>query len=139
MLRTPVEKAAYLRTLQEYTISPQLRQVANVAGVDAIGGYAKQYGVEPDPMKLVGYGLSFSDLIDALEAGNVAQGAKYIETAGEALQVRASGLLTGVEDIAGIVIGESDGVPGPRVRRRRPSASAARSATARPASTARRR
>ncbi len=111
VLRTPVEKAAYLRTLQEYTISPQLRQVANVAGVDAIGGYEKQYGVEPDPMKLVGYGLSFADLIDALEAGNVAQGAKYIETAGEALQVRASGLLTGVEDIAGIVIGESDGVP----------------------------
>ena len=111
VLRTPVEKAAYLRTLQEYTISPQLRQVANVAGVDAIGGYAKQYGVEPDPMKLVAYGLSFRDLIDALEAGNVAQGAKYIETAGEALQVRASGLLTGVEDIAGVVIGEDDGVP----------------------------
>ena len=111
VLRTPVEKAAYLRTLQEYTIAPQLRQVANVAGVDAIGGYVKQYGVEPDPMKLVGYGLSFSDLIDALEAGNVAQGAKYIETAGEALQVRASGLLTGVEDLAGIVIGEDEGVP----------------------------
>ena len=111
VLRTPMEKAAYLRTLQEYTISPQLRQVANVAGVDAIGGYEKQYGVEPDPMKLMAYGLSFADLIDALEAGNVAQGAKYIETAGEALQVRASGLLTGVEDIAGIVIGESDGVP----------------------------
>ena len=111
VLQTPVEKAAYLRTLQEYTISPQLRQVANVAGVDAIGGYEKQYGVEPDPMKLMAYGLSFTDLLDALEAGNVAQGAKYIETAGEALQVRASGLLTGVEDIAGIVIGESDGVP----------------------------
>ena len=110
-LRTPVELAAYLRTLQEYTIAPQLRQVANVAGVDAIGGYAKQYGVEPDPMKLVGYGLSFGDLIDALEAGNVAQGAKYIETAGEALQVRASGLLTSIDDIAGIVIGERAGVP----------------------------
>ena len=111
VLRTAVEKAAYLRTLQEYTIAPQLRQIANVAGVDAIGGYAKQYGVEPDPMKLVAHGLSFSNLIDALEAGNVAQGAKYIETAGEALQVRASGLLNGVEDLAGIVIGQHEGVP----------------------------
>lgn len=110
-LRTPVEKAAYLRTLQEYTIAPQLRQVPNVAGVDAIGGYEKQYGVEPDPMKLMAFGLSFGDLIEALEAGNVAQGAKYIETGGEALQVRASGLLTGLEDIAGIVVGEHNGVP----------------------------
>ena len=63
-LASDVEKAAYLRTLQEYTIAPQLRQVDAVAGVDAIGGYVKQYAVEPDPMKLVSYGLSFGDLIE---------------------------------------------------------------------------
>ena len=110
-LTTDVEKAAYLRTLQEYTIAPQLRQVNDVAGVDAIGGYVKQYGVEPDPMKLVSYGLTFGDLIDALEGNNAAVGAKYIEQNGEALQVRASGLLTTLDEIEGIVIGESGGVP----------------------------
>ncbi len=110
-LATDVEQAAYLQTLQVFTIAPQLRQVDQVAGVDFIGGYAKQYSVEPDPMKLVSYGLSFGDLIEALEANNVAQGAKYIEENGEAYQVRASGLLTSIEEIEGIVIGESGGVP----------------------------
>ena len=110
-LRSPVEKASYLRTLQDWVISPQLRQVPGVAGVDAIGGYEKRYGVEPDPMKLVARGLTFGDLVDALERNNAARGAGYVEVNGEALQVRASGLLTGSDDVAGIVIAESDGVP----------------------------
>jgi cobalt-zinc-cadmium resistance protein CzcA len=110
-LATPVEKAAYLRTLQDYLIAPQLRQVRDVAGVDSIGGYEKQFAVEPDPMKLVSYGLSFGDLIEALEANNAAVGAKYIEQNGEAYQVRASGLLGSIEEVEGIVVGQTGGVP----------------------------
>ncbi|MEX0745780.1 MAG: CusA/CzcA family heavy metal efflux RND transporter [Phycisphaeraceae bacterium] len=110
-LRTRVEKAAYLRTLQEYTLAPQLRQVEDVAGVDAIGGYKKQYTVMPDPMRLVSYGLTFNDLIEALEANNTAVGAKYIQDRGEAYQVRASGLLQTLDDIRRIVIGHSGGTP----------------------------
>ena len=110
-LETQVEKAAYLRTLQEYTIAPQLRQVEDVAGVDAIGGYVKQYAVMPDPMKLVSYGLTFGDLTQALEANNTAIGAKYIEDNGEAYQVRASGLLHTIPEIRNIVVGESGNVP----------------------------
>ena len=110
-LVTDVEKAAYLRTIQEYVIAPQLRQVKDVAGVDSIGGYEKQYTVEPDPMKLISYGLSFADLIEALEANNAAAGAKYIEENGEAYQVRASGLLGSIEEIRQIVVGVAGGVP----------------------------
>ena len=110
-LRTPVEKAAYLRTLQEFTIAPQLRQVHDLAGVDSIGGYAKQYSVEPDPMRLMSYGLTFGDVIEALEANNQSRGAMYIEEGGEAYQVRAAGLLETLDDIRGIVIGERGGIP----------------------------
>ncbi|MEE9403918.1 MAG: CusA/CzcA family heavy metal efflux RND transporter [Algisphaera sp.] len=110
-LASQVEKAAYLRTLQEFTIAPQLRHVDNVAGVDSIGGYVKQYAVEPDPMKLVSHGLTFGDLIRALENNNAAQGAKYIEQHGEALQVRVGGLLKNQAQIAAIVIGQSNGTP----------------------------
>src|SRR5205823_810243 len=52
-LTTALEKAAYLRTVQDWIIRPQLREVRGVAGVDALGGYEKQYHVQPDPMKLV--------------------------------------------------------------------------------------
>ena len=57
--RRDVELAAYLRTVQDWIIRPQLKGVKDVAGVDAIGGYVKQYHVQPDPMKLVSYGLTF--------------------------------------------------------------------------------
>jgi cobalt-zinc-cadmium resistance protein CzcA len=58
-LTTEVELAAYLREVQDWIIRPQLKGVKDVAGVDAIGGYVKQYHVQPDPMKLVSYGLTF--------------------------------------------------------------------------------
>ena len=41
--------AAYLRTVQDWIIRPQLKGVPGVAGVDSIGGYVKQYQVQPDP------------------------------------------------------------------------------------------
>ncbi len=43
------ERLAYLRTVQEWVVSPQLRTVAGVAGVDTIGGFERQFLVQPDP------------------------------------------------------------------------------------------
>src|SRR4030095_16561455 len=81
-LATDIERAAYLRTVQDWIIRPQLKGVKDVAGVDAIGGYVKQYHVQPDPMKLVSYGFTFGDVIEALEKNNVSAGAGYIEQKG---------------------------------------------------------
>lgn len=110
-LATPLEKAAYLRTVQDWIIRPQLKGIAGVAGVDAIGGYVKEYHVEPDPQKLIGYGLTFSDLIEALEKNNASTGAGYIEHKGEAYLVRASGRINTADQIANIVIGTREGTP----------------------------
>jgi len=110
-LRTAVERAAYLRTVQDWIIRPQLKSVPGVAGVDSIGGYVKQYQVRPDPQKLVGYGLTFHDVIEALERNNVSTGAGFVEHLGEAYVVRASGRIERVEQIAPIVIATREGVP----------------------------
>ncbi|MEX0774920.1 MAG: CusA/CzcA family heavy metal efflux RND transporter [Phycisphaeraceae bacterium] len=110
-LTNEVERAAYLRTVQEWIIAPQLKNVTGVAGVDAIGGYEKQYHVQPDPMKLISYGLTFHNVIEALERNNVATGAGYIEHKGEAYNVRALGLLENAGQIADIVVGERQGTP----------------------------
>jgi cobalt-zinc-cadmium resistance protein CzcA len=90
-LDTALEQVAYLREVQDWIIRPQLRRVRDVAGVDAIGGYVKQYQVEPDPLKLVSRGLTFADVISALEANNLSTGAGYVEHRGEAYVVRATG------------------------------------------------
>ncbi len=110
-LQTEVELAAYLRTLQDWLVKPQLRTVKDVAGVDTIGGYEKQYLVQPDPMKLVSYGLTMGDLVEALERNNASTGAGFIEHQGEALNVRADGRVRTSDDIGSIVLGSKDGTP----------------------------
>jgi heavy metal efflux system protein len=111
LLRSDVEKAAYLRTIQDWVIRPQIKSVVGVAGVDAIGGYVKQYHVQPDPRKLVAYGLTFHDLLEALERNNLSTGAGYIEHNGESYLVRATGRVEQPEQIASIVVGERRGTP----------------------------
>jgi cobalt-zinc-cadmium resistance protein CzcA len=110
-LGTPVEKASYLRTVQDWIIRPQIKAVKGIAGVDAIGGYVKQYHVQPDPRRLVAHGLTFADVLDALEKNNLSTGAGYIEDRGEAYLVRATGRIERPEQIAGLVIGERRGRP----------------------------
>ncbi len=110
-LTNELERAAYLREVQDWIIRPQLRGVAGVAGVDAIGGYVKQYHVQPDPMKLVSYGLTFGDVIEALERNNVSIGAGYVEHKGESYLVRATGRIETPEQIEEISVGSRGGVP----------------------------
>jgi cobalt-zinc-cadmium resistance protein CzcA len=110
-LTNAFERATYLRTVQDWIIRPQLKGLEGIAGVDAIGGYVKQYHVQPDPMQLVAYGLTFHDLIEALEHNNVSTGAGYIEHQGEAYVVRADSRITNEEQIASIVVGTHQGIP----------------------------
>lgn len=110
-LADAVSQAAYLRTVQDWIIRPQLRTVKGVAGVDSIGGYEKQYLVEPDPAKLAAYGVSYADLGKALEAANLSVGANFIQRAGEAYLVRADARVRRLDEIAEAVIATRGGVP----------------------------
>ena len=67
-----------LRAIQDWIVRPQLRSVPGVTEVNSIGGYEKLYQVSPDPAKLVGYGLSFRDVLEALAANNANAGGGYI-------------------------------------------------------------
>jgi cobalt-zinc-cadmium resistance protein CzcA len=110
-LETEVAQAAYLRTIQDWIVAPLMRSTRGVAGVDSIGGYEKKYLVQPDPQRLIGYGLSFKELINALEAANLAEGANFVDRAGEALLARVDARLGSIEDIEQAVIATRDGVP----------------------------
>ena len=106
-----VAQAGYLRTVQDWIIRPQLRTVDGVAGIDSIGGYAKQYVVEPDPAKLAAYGISYTALAKALEAANLSVGANFVERAGEAYLVRADARVRDLDEIESAVIATRGAVP----------------------------
>ncbi|QOJ31400.1 MAG: CusA/CzcA family heavy metal efflux RND transporter [Gammaproteobacteria bacterium] len=100
-----------LRSLQDWVIRPQLLQVEGVTEVNSIGGFAKQFHVQPDPARLLAFGLTFKDLAEALERNNANQGAGYLERNKEQLLVRIPGQLSGLQDIGELVIATRDGLP----------------------------
>jgi cobalt-zinc-cadmium resistance protein CzcA len=111
LLEGEIEKSAYLRTVQDWIIRPQVKMVTGVAGVDSIGGYVKQYQVNPDAAKLIALGLTFADVARAVEANNVSRGARYIERNGEGIVVRSGGRLENIEELGAVVVTTRGGVP----------------------------
>ncbi|HQK89480.1 MAG TPA: efflux RND transporter permease subunit, partial [Acidobacteriota bacterium] len=85
------DQLAYLRTVQEWVVSPQLRTVPGVAGVDTIGGFERQFLVQPDPARLVAYGVTLPEILAALERNNASVGAGTIDQGGESYVVRSEG------------------------------------------------
>jgi len=100
-----------LRTIQDWIIKPQLRNIPGVTEVNSIGGYDKQFHVTPDPGKLIAHGLTFGDLLRALAENNSNVGAGYIERSGEQYLIRAPGQVSSASDIEQIILSNHDGVP----------------------------
>ncbi|MBN9246833.1 MAG: CusA/CzcA family heavy metal efflux RND transporter, partial [Hyphomicrobium sp.] len=109
-LTTEIERAAYLRTVQDWIIRPQMITVPGIAGIDVIGGFEKHYLVQPDPARLTALNLSFSDVAQALEQNNVNRGAGYVEKNGEGFAVISIGRLPTPEQISNTVITTRNGV-----------------------------
>src|SRR5258707_828560 len=110
-LSDEVARLAFLRTVQDWILKPQLKTVPGVADIDSLGGYEKQYVVEPDATSLVSYGLSYSDIAKALEAANLAVGANYIQRAGEAYVARVDARIHSMDEIGYAVVATPGGVP----------------------------
>lgn len=103
--------ATALRTLQDWVIRPQLRLVPGVTEVNTIGGYEKQFHVTPDPARLLAFGLTFDDVVNALEKNNANVGAGYIERNGEQYLIRSPGQVADIPAIERIIVAHRDGVP----------------------------
>lgn len=110
-LTDEVSRLAYLRTVQDWIIRPQIRGVDGIAGVDSIGGYEKQFVVQPNPGQLAAYGVSFTELAEALEKANLSVGANFIQRGGEAFLVRADARIRHIDEIGRTVIANRNGVP----------------------------
>lgn len=103
--------ATDLRTLQDWVVRPQLRNVPGVTEVNTIGGFARQIHITPDPARLVALGFTLHDVVAAVASNNQNVGAGYIERNGQQFLVRAPGQVAGLEGIRDIVLDRRDGVP----------------------------
>ncbi|MEL3891731.1 CusA/CzcA family heavy metal efflux RND transporter [Ferrovibrio sp. MS7] len=111
VLDTEMKQVTYLRTVQDWLVKPQLRSVQGVAGIDSIGGYTKEFHIQPKLDRLVAQGLTLTDLSTAIQRNNTAIGAGFMEQNGEGLVVRSYGRLENIDDIGAVVVTTRDGVP----------------------------
>jgi len=100
-----------LRTVQDWFVRYQLNSVKGVAEVAGVGGFVQQYQIDVDPNELRGYGMTLSQVIEAVKRSNNNVGGNVIEQAGNWSVVRGVGLVESVKDIEDIVIGSFNGTP----------------------------
>lgn len=93
-----------LRSIQDWFIKPRLLTVKGVTEVNTIGGYEKQFFIQPNVAKMTEYGIHFDDIENAIEQTNVNVGGGYIQQTGEQLLVRGVGLLHDIKDIENVVV-----------------------------------
>lgn len=93
-----------LRSLQDWFIKPRLLTVKGVTEVNTIGGFEKQFFIQPDIKKMTKFGLHFEDIEQAIEKTNINVGGGYIQQTGEQLLVRGVGLLKNFKDIESVVV-----------------------------------
>jgi len=100
-----------LRTLQDWVVRPQLRNLRGVTEVNTIGGYVRQFHITPDPMRLLAYELTMRDVLDAVARNNANVGAGYVERYGEQYLIRIPGQVADIEGLRNIVVATRDGLP----------------------------
>ncbi|GGQ29584.1 efflux RND transporter permease subunit [Shewanella litoralis] len=107
--------ASELRSLNDYLVKLILMPVSGVTEVLSFGGEVLQYQVQVDPNKLRSYGLSMTQVSQALESNNRNAGGWFMDQGQEQLVVRGYGLLpagdAGLQAIADIPLTEIKGTP----------------------------
>ncbi len=100
-----------LKSLQDWVVLKQLKSVPDVADVDIFGGMTREYQVQIDPNKLIGYGLNIAQVEQALAANNVNAGGSFIEKGQQAFNVRVVGLMQTADDVGATVLKAQNGTP----------------------------
>ena len=93
-----------LKSIQDWTLEKQFKQVPGVVDVSSLGGETKEYQIRLDPDKLVSYGLSIAQVEQQLANNNTNAGGSFIVAGSQQINVQAVGLVSRVRDIENTVI-----------------------------------
>jgi cobalt-zinc-cadmium resistance protein CzcA len=100
-----------MRTIQDWQVKPYLQTVAGVTEVLGIGGFEKQYHIQPDPNALLKYDITIAELVEKVEANNLNIGAQFIEKNAEEYVIQSRGFASSISDLESIIINTIDGTP----------------------------
>ncbi|NOT17267.1 MAG: efflux RND transporter permease subunit [Sulfuriferula sp.] len=99
------------RSLLDWVIRPQLRTLAGVADVNALGGMVRTFEIVPNNVQLAARGVQLGELQRALEMNNRNDGAGRLRSGEEVLVVRIEGAIKTLDDVRAIVVTSRNNVP----------------------------
>ena len=105
---TGTHSLADLRSYQDWYLRYQLTAVPGVSEVATVGGYEQVYEVTVDPIRLRGFGIPVTRVMEAIRTSNEDVGAMVLELAEREYMIRGLGYLQGLEDIEKVVVSATD-------------------------------
>jgi cobalt-zinc-cadmium resistance protein CzcA len=98
VLEGPGYTTNQLKAVQDWVLNRVFKQVPGVADVTGFGGTIKQYHVLADTRLLKRYGLTISEVEQAISRSNANVGGDVLTLGSQSFNVRAVGLLGGGQD-----------------------------------------
>src|SRR6266568_1355435 len=100
-----------LKTLQDWVLQRRFRAVPGVIDVTGWGGRTKTYELQVDFNKLIAYGLTLPQLLQAVGNSNINVGGNTVEIGTQSAVVRGVGLIRSIDDLASTMVSQSGGNP----------------------------
>src|SRR5450432_3321273 len=100
-----------LKTLQDWVLERRFKAVPGVIDVTGWGGKTKTYDIAIDQHKLVGYGLSIPQVLQALGNANINVGGQTVNFGAQSAVVRGVGLIHSADEIRHTLITNNQGAP----------------------------
>jgi heavy metal efflux system protein len=107
----PAYDVMELKSLEDWVVEKNLKQVPNVVDVASFGGPTREYQVRVDPNKLISYGLSLAQIENQLTNNNANAGGSFVEAGLQQINIREVGLVRNVHDIENTVLYAKNGTP----------------------------
>ncbi len=100
-----------LRSIQDWYVKYALQSAEGVSEVASVGGFVREYQVDVDPDAMRAYGVTLSDIYNAVRKSNIDVGARTIEVNRVEYVIRGLGFLRSVKDLESTVVKTHDNVP----------------------------
>jgi cobalt-zinc-cadmium resistance protein CzcA len=100
-----------LKTIQDWILLRRLKSVPGVIDVTTWGGKSKTYDITVDLDRLLAYGLTLKQVLDALNGANINVGANTVNIGPQSAVIRSVGQIRSMDDIRNTMLTVRDGSP----------------------------
>jgi cobalt-zinc-cadmium resistance protein CzcA len=100
-----------LKTIQDWVLERRFKAIPGVIDVTTWGGKSKTYDITVDLDRLLAYGLTLKQVLDALNGANVNVGANTVNIGPQSAVIRSIGQIRSMDDIRHTMLTVRDGAP----------------------------